>query len=255
MKHHFFKIILFVLLALSIQAHAQVNQKAKIVLKNGIKINGGIVDSFDDKWLKVNIDSSNIILIRYDHIKKIVFKGNNNPIGDSEELSALQSSLNIESFYHEFRGGLLIGEENTSFTVQTINGYQFSKYLGTGLGLGINKYGNYITLPIYATVKGYLYDKKVSPFYYGDIGYGFAWQSNKNENMFELDNVQGGLYWQLGLGYQVNFHNSAMTFTLGYSNQDSKAEYTYFSGWDINSVKVSERRILRRFALSIGFLF
>ncbi len=256
MRHHFFKIVLFVLLALSIQAHAQVNQQAKIVLKNGIKINGGIVGSFDEKMLKVNIDSSNIIFVRYDHIKKIVFKENNKAGGvKPEELIGLQPSLNIKSFYHEFRGGLLIGEENTSITVQTINGYQFSKYLGSGLGLGVNKYGNYITLPIYATVKGYLYDKKVSPFYYGDIGYGFAWQSNRNENVFELDNVQGGLYWQLGLGYQVNFYKSAMTFTLGYSNQDSKAEYTYFSGWDINSVKVSERRILRRFALSIGFLF
>lgn len=255
MKHPFFKIMLFVFLASSIQALAQINQKAKIVLKNGITINGAIVESFDDRFLKINIDSSNTILIRYDHMKRIIFKGKAKTEGTSEEIIALQPTLNIESFYHEFRGGLLVGEENTSFTVQTINGYQFSKYLGTGLGLGVNKYGNYITLPIYATVKGYLYDKKVSPFYYGDIGYGFAWQSNKNENVFELDNVQGGLYWQLGLGYQINFYKSAMTFTLGYSNQDSKAEYTYFSGWDINSVKVSERRILRRFAISIGFLF
>lgn len=255
MKRHFFKLSLLILMSLSINAHAQENQQVKIVLKNGIKINGGIIGSFDDKRLNVKIDTSNIIAVRYDHIRKIVFKGNSKAEIVSEELVALQPSLNIKSFYHEFRGGLLIGEENTSITVQTINGYQFNKYLGTGLGLGVSKYGNYITLPIYATVKGYLYDKKVSPFYYGDIGYGFAWQSNNNENVFEVDNVQGGLYWQLGLGYQINFYKSAMTFTLGYSNQYSKAEYTYFQGWDMNSVKISEERILRRFALSVGFLF
>lgn len=255
MKHHFFKLLLLLLVPLSIQVHAQINQRAKIVLKNGIIVNGGIVESFDDKFLKVSIDSSNIILIRYDHMKRIIFKGKVNTEGASEEILMLQPSLNIESFYHEFRGGLLIGEENTSFTVQTINGYQFSKYLGTGLGLGVNKYGNYITLPIYATVKGYLYDKKVSPFYYGDIGYGFAWQTNKNETTFGLDNVQGGLYWQLGLGYQINFHQSAMVFSLGYLNQTSTANYTYFRGWDISDVEISERRILRRFAISIGFLF
>lgn len=242
------------MLVMSTHVDAQVNQQAKLVLKNGITIKGGIVDSFDDKRLTVRIDSSNVVVVRYDHIRKIVFKNSNKVGSDSKEILALQPSLNIESFYHEFRGGLLIGEENTSFSVQTINGYQFNKYLGTGLGLGVNKYGNYLTLPIYATVKGYLYDNKVSPFYFGDIGYGLAWQSNKNENTFELDNVQGGLYWQLGLGYQINFNKSAMTFTLGYSNQDSKAEYTYYR-WDMDDVTISERRILRRFAISVGFLF
>jgi hypothetical protein len=255
MKHLFIIFLLFPLMVLSVPGNAQINQQAKIVLKNGIIIRGGIVDSFDDSKLQVRIDSSNIILLRYDHIKKISFKGNGKTGVDSKEILALQPSLNIESFYHEIRGGLLIGEENTSFTVQTINGYQFNRYLGTGLGLGINKYGNYLTMPIYATIKGYLFDKKVSPFYFADLGYGFAWQTNKNENMFELDNVQGGLYWQVGLGYQINFLNSAMVFTLGYSNQDSKADYTYYRGWDISNVEVSERRILRRFAISIGFLF
>lgn len=255
MKFIFFQIALLFLLLSGLSTSAQIDKQAKIVLKNGTTIKGGIVESFDDSKLKVNIDDSNIILIRYDHIKKIHFKGNGRVDEDFEEKLSKIPSLKTETFYHELRGGLLFGEETTGVSLQTINGYQFNKYLGTGLGFGINKFGNYITLPIYASVKGYLFDKKVSPFYFGDIGYGFAWQTNRNETIFELDNVKGGYYWQLGIGYQINFYNSSMVFTLGYINQDSKADYIYYRPWDIDDVEISERRILRRFAFSVGFLF
>lgn len=257
MRFLFFPIALLFTIVFSIQVNAQIDKQVKIWLKNGIKIKGGIVESFDDSKLKVKIDDSNTILIRFDHIKKISFKGYGKVNNDFEDKFRNPPSLKIESYYHEFKGGLLFGEENLGVSLQTINGYQFNKYIGTGLGLGVNKYGNFVTLPIYATVKGYLFDKKVSPFYFGDIGYGFAWKTNKNEDLFELDKVEGGLYWQVGLGYQINFYNSSMTFTLGYINQDSKAEYVYYRPWDsrISDFNVSERRILRRVAFSVGFLF
>ncbi len=255
MKYSFFSIALFFLLLVSLNGVAQVNKQAKIVLKNGIKIKGGIVQSFDDSKLKVTLGDSNVFLIRFDHIKKISFQGYGEVSDNFGEKLNNPPSLKIESFYHEIKGGLLFGEDNVGVSLQTINGYQFSKYLGTGLGIGINKYGNYLTMPVYATIKGYLSDKKVSPFYFGDVGYGFAWKTNKNEDQFELNNVTGGLYWQIGLGYQINFYNSSMVFSLGYINQDSKADYIYYRPWDIDDVEISERRILRRFAFSVGFLF
>ena len=127
--------------------------------------------------------------------------------------------------------------------------------MGAGLGLGLNKFGNYLAVPIYATVKGYVFDKKVAPFYFADLGYGMAWNNHKNEEVFELDNVQGGLYWQLGIGYQINFYNSSFVLALGYVNQDSKADYIYHRPWDIDNVEITEKRLLRRFNFSVGFLF
>ena len=110
-------------------------------------------------------------------------------------------------------------------------------------------------MPIYANVKGYILDQQITPFYFGDIGYGFAWNTDKNEEVFELDNVTGGLYWQLGLGYQFNFYSNSLVLTLGYINQHSKADYVYYRPWDIDDVEISEKRILRRLNFSIGFLF
>ena len=255
MRFHFFPIALLFFFVFSTEIHAQITKKVKISLKNGVKIKGGIVESFDDSLLKVKIDDSTTFILRYDVIAKISFKGYGSVHSDIKEKLSNPPSLKTESFYHEIRGGLLFGEENIDVSLQTINGYQFNKYLGTGLGLGINKFGNYTTLPLYAQVKGYIFDKKVSPFYFGDIGYGFAWNTNKNEDLFELENVQGGLYWQLGLGYQINFYNSSIIFTLGYINQDSKADYIYYRPWDMDDVEISERRLLRRVAFSVGFLF
>lgn len=255
MRYLTYWLSLLLLLGIVTTANGQDEKQAKILLKNGLKIKGAIVRSFDDKSLEIDIYGSEPVLIRFDHIKRISFRDYGSITNDFENNLNVQPGLQTKSFFHEIRGGLLFGEENVSGTIHTINGYQFNRYLGTGLGLGVNKYGNYITMPIYASVKGFLFDKVISPFYFGDIGYGFAWKTNKNDNVFELDNVQGGYYWQLGLGYQFNFYNSSLVLALGYSNQDSKADYIYYRPWDIDDVEVSERRILRRFALTVGFLF
>ncbi|MCK5210718.1 MAG: hypothetical protein KAQ79_21960, partial [Cyclobacteriaceae bacterium] len=145
MKFHFFPIALLFFFAFSIKIHAQIDKKVKISLKNGVKIKGGIVESFDDSLLKVKIDDSTTFIIRYDIIAKISFKDFGNVHSDFNEKLSNPPSLKTESFYHEIRGGLLFGEENVNVSLQTINGYQFNKYLGTGLGLGFNKFGNYTT--------------------------------------------------------------------------------------------------------------
>lgn len=236
-------------------AFGQTGKQVKVKLRNGVVLKGSTLKSFDDKSIELSNLGAEPFVIRYDLIKKISFRRYGSIDEDYEEKLLTPPKLKTDAFFHEIRGGLLFGEESTSGLLHTINGYQFNRYLGAGLGIGVNKYGNYITMPVYASVKGYLFDKKVSPFYYGDVGYGFAWRTNRNDDIFELDNVKGGYYWQLGVGYQVNFYGSSLVLALGYSNQDSTADYIYYRPWDIDDVVISERRVLRRFALSIGFLF
>lgn len=254
MKSRLF-LLIFTFCIIPFVAFSQTSRRAKIKLLNGVKIKGAMIESFDDDFLKVELANAESLLVRYDHIKSITFRQGGTISDNYAEKMATNPSLQIETFYHEFRGGLLFGDENISGSIHTINGYQFSQYLGTGLGFGLNKFGNYLTLPIYATVKGYLFDKKVSPFYFGDIGYGFAWHNNKNEDVFQVEDMQGGLYWQLGLGYQFNFYNSSIVIALGYLNQASTIEYTYYRPWTIDNVATSEERLIRRINFSIGFLF
>ncbi|MCG8307882.1 MAG: hypothetical protein MI975_10870 [Cytophagales bacterium] len=245
----------FFLIFLSFTLDAQTGKEAKICLKNGVKIKGAIVKTFDEDKLVVDVFGTGNVPVRYDQIAKIRFKNYGRIHGDIKRGLENPPVLKIGSYFHEIRGSLLFGEENIGAALNAINGYQFNKYLGTGLGIGINKYGNYLTLPVYAQVKGYIFDKKVSPYYFGDIGYGYAWNNNKHDDVFELENVKGGVYWQVGLGYQINFYNSALTLSLGYVSQDSRADYVYYRPWDIDDVEVSERRVLRRVACSVGLLF
>lgn len=255
MKSTFFVTLLFLGIGMQINSQAQISKEVKIFLTNGVKIQGALLESVDDKMIKVQIEEgAEPYLIRYDHISKIKFRGNGFLTNDIREKIAVPPSLKLNEFYHEFRGGLLFGDENISGSINTINGYQFNQYLGTALGIGMNKYGNYTTLPIYASVRGYLMNQKVVPFYFGDIGYGFAWNSNNIDDAYVVENVKGGLYWQLGAGYQVNFYNSALVFSLGYINQSSRADYTYLY-WAMDGVEVSEKRLLRRVNFSVGFLF
>ncbi len=255
MRVNFFVVLILLPLLFTLSGYAQVNKKTKIVLKNGVKINGAILESIDDEYLKVRISmGAEPILVNYDHIKKITFRGDGTLNDKIKENIESSPGLKLNAFYHELRGGLLFGDENVSGGIQTINGYQFNQYLGTGIGVGVNKFGNYISLPIYASIKGYIFDRKVSPFYFGDIGYGMAWVSDKEQDGYSVNNVKGGLYWQLGAGYQFNFYNSALVIALGYVNQSSTAEYNY-DYWAIDGVEVSEKRLLRRVNLSIGFLF
>lgn len=253
-KFIFFSATLF-FFSCSLFSSAQEGQQVKVFLKNGVKIKGAVVHTFDENKLVVNVMGSDKLLIQYNHIKKVRFKKYGVLRDDFDTSLQNPPKLKVNSYFHELRGSLLFGEETQGVALNTINGYQFNKFLGAGLGIGINKYGNYLAMPIYAQVKGYVFEKKVSPFYFGDIGYGYAWNTNKNQDVFELDNVKGGLYWQIGLGYQINFYNNSMVFSLGYINQVSKADYVYYRPWSIDDVEVSEKRILRRFAFSVGFLF
>jgi len=253
MKYYIFQLALLLSLQLCM---AQSGYEAKLSLKNGVKIKGGIVESFNEEYLKLKVTNrADPILIRYDHIRKIQFTGGHFEEGDEIEYKVQgRAGIQTKTFYHELRGGLLFGEENVSGSIHTLNGYQFSQHLGTGVGLGLNKFGNYISLPVYATVKGYLKNDKVCPFYFGDVGYGFTWRNNNDVDGYLVENVEGGLYWQLGVGYQLNYPKSAFVCTLGYLQQRSKADYIY-QYWALDGVEVSEKRTIRRVSLSVGILF
>ncbi len=250
-----FLIVLTLALIFTSESEAQETKQVKIFLNNGVKISGAIVDSFNENVIRILINNqTEPVQLKYDYIRKIKFKGNGFINDEFSEKIKYMPGLEIKQFYHDLKLGALFGDEYVNVSAQTINGYQFNQFLGAGVGAGVNNFENYTTLPLYASLKGYIMDKKVSPFYYGDIGYGFAWGRNTNSDYYRLDNVQGGLYWQIGIGYQINFYQSAMVFSIGYMNQKVSGDYTY-ENWGLSDLEISEDRILRPITFSVGFSF
>lgn len=257
-------VLLLICLSHSKPAIAQYQNYSKITLKNGTKIKGYVIDSFKTKFIKIRIDTNQPLHIYYSNIHKITFKdekGRHTLIENNIKLAAENISLHDHSFYHEFRGGILLGEDNASITLHNINGFQFNRFLAPGLGVGFDSYENFRTVPVYAHIKGYIFDRKVSPFYFTDVGYGFAWYKNADNILYKVTDVHGGYYWQVGLGYRISFYNWAMLVTLGYKNQQSGLKYAYsnYQPWmdaaSDSNVEVSEKRTLRRVSFSVGFLF
>lgn len=237
------------------QLLAQGKKPVKIYLNNGAKINGAIVDSFDENFINIRLETqTEPIRLKYDHIKKIKFGSYGSANKALNEKIGYSQGLELKRFFHDVKLGGLFGDEYVNVSFQTVNGYQFNKFLGVGLGAGVNNFEYYTTVPVYASVKGFLMDKKISPFYFGDIGYGFAWDRDNNQDVMALENVHGGIYWQVGVGYQINFSSSAMAFYLGYLNQKVGADYAYYN-WGVGNVDVSEERTLRPITFSVGFTF
>ncbi len=259
-----FCVLLIAWLSDSKTAIAQRQKHGKITLKNGTKIKGYVIDSFKTEYIKIRVDTNQSMRIYYSRIHKITFKdkeGRRPLIENNEKLEQETVSLHDHKFYHELRGGVLLGEDNTSITLHNINGYQFSRFLAPGIGIGFDKYENYRTIPVYAHVKGYIFDRKITPYYFGDIGYGFAWYNGEHVTGYNISDVHGGLYWQVGLGYRISFYNSALLLTFAYKNQGAGLSYIYdtlqtgmYPASD-QSIEISEQRTLRRVSICIGFSF
>ncbi len=242
---------------------AQALSKAKIWLRDGTFLKGNILESYDGTRLKLRIDTCQPFYIDHYRILKLIYRnedGIHTVKMDGKYSVIPKMGAKDHSFYHEFKSGQLFGDENVSVTFHAINGYQLTRFFAPGIGTGFDRYGSYRAVPVYGHVKGYILNNRSSPFYFGEAGYGFAWYKNANDNAYEVTNVRGGAYWQLGFGYRINYSHAAMVFTLGYQNQTAGLNYVFDQRrWveiaDDPSVEVSEKRILRRVAFTIGISF
>ena len=246
------------------------------MLVNGTRIEGFIVESTFKDYIKIRVADSDPLVVSFHKIRKIKFYPGTQRAQPSDTMPGHTGGNNIlaqyapgiktKSIFHEVTGSLMFGQGNTNVSLQAVNGYQFNRYVGAGLGLGVDHYDDYSALPLFLEAKGYLFDRKVTPFYFVDLGYAFAWKNGNIGNNYQNFEVDGGFGWQLGLGYQFNFEQGGMVLKFGYKNQsvhDSYSYPNYYTGFtDItndgsgnNMVDVQEDRVLRRFVVSVGFLF
>ncbi len=119
----------------------------------------------------------------------------------------------------------IVGGESTMNTAfQTINGIKFSNWF-SGIGIGIDNY-RYKTLPLFVDGR-WSFGEDKRGFIYGDIGYDFPMKNKpgKEISYYSTYHFSGGLYSDLGIGYQVPLYKkSSLLFSLGYSTKELKAK-------------------------------
>ncbi|MGK7396633.1 MAG: hypothetical protein ACNS62_18790 [Candidatus Cyclobacteriaceae bacterium M3_2C_046] len=266
-----FRICLFLLLLIPVAellAQEEHNLRyAKIKLNNGVSIKGYVVDSVSTKNLVLRTSESGSFLISLDQVKFIRFGGYAHKTNNSTGTISKNLDQNYENqlgFYHLVGLGLTFAEqEGGNISLTTENGYRFNDHFSLGIGVNYDRYARSSALPVYANFRGFLYNKKVTPYYFLGGGYGFAWKNNNIDGPFNFTKVAGGMMAQTGLGYQINFANSALQIHLGYKMQQTRLEYesfNYIQPWDSyfvpnqQNVAYKEKRLYRRIELKAAFV-
>ncbi len=144
------------------------------------------------------------------------------------------------------------GGAATGFSLHNSTGYSFNRWIGVGVGAGVDAYSPYLpfinqtTYPLFLETRGYLLAKNVSPFYNLSAGWGFAGGGTTDRPGYE-DQWQGGWLAKALIGYRVGNHFSlfgGLRFQRQYRNWTSTWDQSY-----------GQDRILhQRFELGFGLL-
>jgi len=118
--------------------------------------------------------------------------------------------------------GLLNGQAQSAFTLQTINGVKYKTWFA-GLGVSIDPYG-YRSIPVFADIRKTFGNKAWQPFLYADAGVGLPiktdYFSDKNwwPGSIIHYNLQKPFYGEWGIGINRAINKSAnFIFAIGYS--------------------------------------
>lgn len=140
-------------------------------------------------------------------------------------------------------GGVGVGDYGDGiFSVSTSHGYQFNPYLFVGAGLGVDYHFDWETmfLPVFADIRGYFIDSRISPFLGVKIGYS------------PIDG--SGVYFNPSVGASFGMSgNFALNVSLGYNLQRSGMYFYYNSSY--GSYSSYEDETLGAITFKVGMEF
>lgn len=239
------------LLSLALSAQ-QVELIDVVHLINGEIVEGKVITFIPEQSLTLRNEDGIELTYPVDQIERVVQVDKNamptavkKPIQPPKE----------KGFYNLTHVGLLNGqgqrEFNMGFSIHNVTGYLFKRWLGIGIGGGVDNYSAGVgetIYPIFAEVRGYLQDKPNSFFYAVQGGYGMAFP---NRNFFVSD-AEGGLMYQTAIGYRIATKDALqLLVTLGTRFQTANfvRQEPLRGGEEVISVKY------QRLAMGVGILF
>jgi len=130
--------------------------------------------------------------------------------------------------------------------VQHVVGYQLNRWVGAGVGAGIDVFGFNSEKPfisVFGDVRGYLLKNKVTPFYALQMGYGFL-------NDQRIREAKGGLLVYPAIGMRFSGKAGAnFSMDLGYKYQKSELQYGWWDSYEIWNYRYN------RYVFRVGLTF
>ena len=239
------------------QAYAQEETRLKIstTTTKGDRINGYVKIKSLPPYLTVYYNSMDSIVLNPRLLRTASFRIYNQSDSQNELDRINPGKINLKYFNNTYVG-ILSGKSNNdsqpvaSLTVETINGIRIYRYLSLGLGIAYDQYNSTATLPFFISVRGDIIDHYFTPFYFVDLGYGSAWDTNQENNGWEFIDVEGGLMFHSGIGFKMYSGDKVnVMIALGYKLQKT----VYSQDWG-GGERVTDRTYKRlSFRIGIGF--
>lgn len=92
-----------------------------------------------------------------------------------------------------------------AFTFQTVNGYRFSPFAFTGIGIAADLYATQTSVPVFASLRGDFITKGTFvPYYFIDGGYGIDITSSTTDVSYK-----SGAMFAAGIGFKIPLVNGA----------------------------------------------
>jgi len=250
-------IVLMLVILAEGQAYAQEETRLKIstTTTKGDRINGYVKIKSLPPYLTVYYNSMDSIVLNPRLLRTASFRIYNQSDSQNELDRINPGKINLKYFNNTYVG-ILSGKSNNdsqpvaSLTVETINGIRIYRYLSLGLGIAYDQYNSTATLPFFISVRGDIIDHYFTPFYFVDLGYGSAWDTNQENNGWEFIDVEGGLMFHSGIGFKMYSGDKVnVMIALGYKLQKT----VYSQDWG-GGERVTDRTYKRlSFRIGIGF--
>jgi hypothetical protein len=243
--------LLVLLLGLALPAAAQKKQEV-IYLKNGSVIRNIREMEHVDSLIRVRTADGSVFVFGPGDLAKMNYEPR-------------QARYKTSGYLLSFEWGLLAGRQSprsqfgiareavTSFSFSVVNGYRFNRFIGTGLGVGVDAYREGVMTPVFVRATGYLFNAKFSPVYAVDAGYGFYSPVFNDQPRSNVEyRFSGGPMGQAAGGVQVFLGRDVALYTLlGYRLQQGRFEYRS----EALESKEVEQILFRRLSLRMGLSF
>ncbi|MCG8327788.1 MAG: hypothetical protein MI974_08900 [Chitinophagales bacterium] len=188
-----------------------------VYLKDGRVVKGSIIKPLDADGVQIMTTESDVYTFSAEEVSRVgreKFQHDN--LKNKVIVHDGSGFTNITTLGLGFGVGS-VGDERSSdndetyFALHTVNGYHLNRSLSLGVGVGIEWFGDYELVPLYADIRFHPSLTEWAPFFYGNLGFGLGLLEN---------NVDGGLMAGVGGGIQKSINsNLALVGSIGYRFQ------------------------------------
>jgi hypothetical protein len=224
--------------------------KVKVKMKSGHSTSGLLKEYHDNDYLILEVADSVTLRVPMSAVEKI------------KELKYFGDRQAIVpwSYYNYTKFGITFirtdfGLDGLEWNLHTLHGVHINETFESGVGIGIDRYGNVSSMPIYLGVRGEFGQGHVVPMLLANVGYGYMWEKENRASFNGIEHVSGGMYWEIGGGMTIRNPSTSYSLTLSYKSQGSKIDYDFVDWWTGASQAYQEKRLFQNVSLNFGVSF